>query len=149
MTSEVTAVAVPAAATQVIEPRGFAPAFARVKSELLAIPEVEFSPINIDIPSAAATALGALPEIERELEDIAELPRIDQQRIRKLGDCARALMYAHGVYKAAAGPTDNVSEIADKIIETRDQLPSSSSTKSTAFSRRTPPILPRSGRWSL
>jgi hypothetical protein len=117
MNSEATAGSGTAAANPATETRGFAPALARVQHELESMTEAELVPINIDIASAAATVLGALPEIEREFDQIAGLPRVDQALIRKLGDYAGALMYTHGVFRAAAGPADNVGEIAEKAIE--------------------------------
>jgi hypothetical protein len=121
-TTEATAGSGTAAANPATETRGFAPALSRVQQEIEAMTEAELVPINIDIASAAATVLGALPEIERELTQIAGLPRVDHALVRKLGDYAGALMYTHGVFRAAAGPADNVAEIAEKTIEIRDQL---------------------------
>jgi hypothetical protein len=102
--------------------KDFVTAFQRVKPELDAIPETELEPINIDIASAVATVLGALPEIEQDLPRVAALGGVDQRLVERLGDYTAALAYAHGAYRAASGPVDPVGDLAEQIFETRDQL---------------------------
>jgi len=108
-------------ASDEMSPR-FRQSFERVQPEMKALAEHELLNINLDVPSAVATVLGAIGEIRALREAAGSLPGLDLARIDKLEDYALALGYAHAVYRAAAGPDDEVARLAEEALELRDTL---------------------------
>jgi hypothetical protein len=103
-------------------PAEFTAGFQRVESELRALPEQELEALNLDVPSAVATVLGALPEIRRYREQLAALPGFDLASFDKLDDYANALAHSHAMYRSASAPADGVSDLAEELGELRDVL---------------------------
>ena len=100
----------------------FRQSFERVEPEMKALAESDLSSINLDVPSAVATVLGAVPEIRKLLEAAASLTELDLTRVAKLEDYALALGYAHAVYRAASEPNNDVTDIAAEALTVRDTL---------------------------
>jgi hypothetical protein len=107
-----------------VEPQAkdFFAAFKRVEGEIRAMGDHELLPVNLDIPSAVATALGAMPEIAAYRAQITMLNGVDASKLDKLTDYAFALMHAHTVYRGASGPVDAIGGMAEELVAIRDQL---------------------------
>jgi hypothetical protein len=111
--------------TKVTEDAGaaeFAAGFAQVEAEVRAVPERELVAINIDVPSAVAMVLGALPELKGLRDKFAQLLGFDVARFDKLRDYTLALGHAHAMFRGAAGPSDGTSGLADQVSTLRDVL---------------------------
>jgi hypothetical protein len=100
----------------------FAAGFARVEAEVRAVPESAVISINIDVPSAVATVLGSLPAINGFRDKYAQLLGFDLVRFDKLRDYTLALAHTHAMFRAATGPSDGVSDLADQVAALRDML---------------------------
>lgn len=88
-----------------------AQAFERMTPLIDAVQDKDLAKINIDIPRAVSTVLGALPAIESYRGQLKELPYIDQKQIDLLRDLTFAAWYAH----LAASPTVSESQKAELI----------------------------------
>jgi len=112
------------AATAPAQPqtKDFFAAFKRVEPEIRAMREQDLLPVNLDIPSSVATALGALPEIASFRDPIEKLSGVDAGKLDKLSDYAFALMHTHTIYRGASGPVDAIGTMADELVAIRDQL---------------------------
>lgn len=97
--------------------------FARLLPELQALSLDELEVINLDVPSAVATTLGALPEIHALRAQITEqLPKFDLVALDKLEDYALALNYAHAQYLTATKPADDLDPISTEAATLRETL---------------------------
>ncbi len=101
----------------------FAEPYARMLPRILAVPDAELVPVNLDITSAVATTLGALPEI-RALRPriVEELPRFDLTDFDQLQDIASALSHAHTQYVTACTPPDDLQDLYTEGLGLRDNL---------------------------
>lgn len=70
-------------------------AFASVRAEIGAVPDDALVKINVDIPYATTTGLGAADRIDEILDDLAELPRYDLEPVRSMRTYAGAALHAH------------------------------------------------------
>jgi hypothetical protein len=70
-------------------------AFAFVKAEILAIPEKELLPVNLDIPRAAGRGSLAAERIAPLLPELSLLAGFDIDRVARLDVYALALLHAH------------------------------------------------------
>lgn len=96
------------------------------RAALDACPERDVLVINVDIPTAVATALGA-EEAIRTLRARVETdcPIIDGARLDKISDYARLTGYLHAgcvAQEAAAATEGGVTAIADEVGAMRDTL---------------------------
>ena len=112
----------PAASPVEPEVNEFLAGFQRVEAEVRAVPEGDLVSVNLDVPSAVATALGALPEIVAQRDEVAALKGVDLSKFDKIRDYALALAHTHGAYRAALGPADPIGKISEQVSEMRDQL---------------------------
>jgi len=112
----------PAASPVEPEVKEFLDGFQRVEAEVRAVPERDLVPVNLDVPSAVATALGALPEIAGLRDEVAALKGADMSKFDKIRDYALALAHTHSAYRAAVGPTDPIGKISEEASDMRDQL---------------------------
>jgi hypothetical protein len=103
------------------QPR-FRLAFEKLAPELTALPVTDYVQINVDIPTAVATALGAMNEIRALRPAVSTLPNFDLERFDKLEDYALALGHAHGAYLAASAPPRSLEELAEEAAGTREVL---------------------------
>jgi hypothetical protein len=104
------------------EIKEFLAGFERVEAEVRAVPERDLVLVNLDVPSAVATALGAWPEIVQRREEVAALKGVDIAKFDKIRDYAFALGHAHSEYRAALGPADPIGTLAEEVTEAREQL---------------------------
>jgi hypothetical protein len=103
--------------------RFFEAAFDKIAPELDGIRPEDLLQINVDIPAAVATALGALPRIcaQRELVQAA-LPQFDTTLFEKLEDYALALHHAHARCATAGDAPDELPTLAQEASDSRDRL---------------------------
>ena len=78
--------------------------------------------INIDVQSAVATVLGALPELKALRDAFAQLLGFDIARFDKLRDYTLALGHTHAMFRGASGPSAGVTDLFDQVAELRDML---------------------------
>lgn len=101
----------------------FRAAYERLADEIRAVPESALIKMNLDIPTAVTTVLGALPEI-RSLRSriVAELPLIDITRFDKIEDYTLAVAYAHSVHAVASVPAEVMTELSETAAKWREVL---------------------------
>jgi hypothetical protein len=96
---------------------------AKLMAELNSLPEAELLQVNLDIPAAVATVLGALPEIRAQRARIAaEIPSFDLTTFDKMEEYALALNAAHASFLAATGPSAELTEVVEEAARLRDVL---------------------------
>src|SRR5689334_14176880 len=100
----------------------FAAGFQRVEAELSQVEERDIVAVNLDVPGAVAMVLGSLPEIRALRPELAELKGFDLARFDKLRDYTLAVGHAHAMFRAASGPNDTLTELAEEVAELRDVL---------------------------
>ncbi len=118
--------------TQDSEVPRFRAAYQQLIDEVRAVPPSELIAINIDIPTAVTTALGALPEI-RALRGrmAAETPQFDIARFDKLESYTLAAGHAHTLFLAASAPAESIDELSSAALASRNLLLSDASALST------------------
>jgi hypothetical protein len=68
--------------------------------------------VNVDVTSTVATVLGALPGMLEWIPRIRrELPLVDVEDLRKLGDYAKAVSHTHTIYLLALRRDDELREL--------------------------------------
>jgi hypothetical protein len=102
--------------------KDFLAAFQRVESEIVALEESELVLVNLDVPSAVATALGARHKILDYREEMAELRGVDVSKLDKLRDYGYALLHTQTEYHAASGKDETLGELVDELQDIREQL---------------------------
>jgi len=107
--------------TDVAVPR-FREAYDRLLDEIKKVPSGEIVPINIDIPSAVFTTLGALPEIVALRPRIAAMSEYDIASFDKLEAYALAVGYAHGLWLLASQPAESIDELSQEGVQKREVL---------------------------
>lgn len=105
--------AAPTKAARPAAPGEAAEAFARVEALVLAVPESALTPINVDIPRAVSTILGALPGCEPFMGALRELPKLDIANVERLRDLTFAAWHAY----LAASPQTSESQKATLLAE--------------------------------
>jgi hypothetical protein len=97
--------------------------YEQLLEEIQALPDAELVHINLDVPTAVTTALGALPEIRALRPQIkAELKSVDLARLDKLEAYALALFKAHTLYVTASRPVEPMAELVEEATQVRDML---------------------------
>lgn len=96
--------------------------YQRLIEEIRSVPESELVAINIDVPTAVATAMGALPMVKQMRPSMAALPTFDIARFDKLEDYALALAYAHTRYIKASAPAEPFEELVAAGTALRELL---------------------------
>ena len=106
-----------------VQPPRFREAFIRLLPQIRAVPEASFLTINIDVPSAVTTVLGAWREI-RELRPqiIADVPSFDIGQFDSLEPYALALGHAQTVYQTATEPPASLVALAEEALKWREVL---------------------------
>ncbi len=97
-------------------------AYEASRAAILAVPESELIFINVDVPSATATILGAVPKVKALAAQLAALPTFDATTLEKLEPYALALYETHGAYIDAIRPPAEITELVAAAIEARDVL---------------------------
>jgi hypothetical protein len=79
----------------------------------------ELANVNLDIPSAVTTVLGALPEIKAlRAPIVAMMPQFDIGRFDKLEAYTLAVGYANSLYLAASEPSESI----ENLVARRDLM---------------------------
>jgi hypothetical protein len=101
----------------------FRVAYQSLLDEIRAVATSQLTTINLDIPTAVTTALGALAEI-RALRPrvVAEMPQYDVSRFDKLEAYTLAMGHAHALYMAASSPAESLDQISETAAELREVL---------------------------
>jgi hypothetical protein len=101
----------------------FRDAYQNLFAQIQAFPTSELITINLDLPTAVTTALGALPEI-RALRPrvVAALPEFDVSRFDKLEAYTLAMGHAHALYMAASSPAESLDQISETAAQLREVL---------------------------
>jgi hypothetical protein len=95
----------------------------KVKPELEAMSPDVLLTVNLDIPTATSTVLGALPEIRAQRAHIErELPNFDLETFDKLEDYTLALNSAHAEYLAATEPSSELRQVVEEATKSREIL---------------------------
>ena len=81
-------------------------AFKRVEPDALALPEEQFSSVNLDIVGATSIILGVLDRVLPFRERMAKLPEFDIRNVDCLEDRAKAAWYAYVVNLPEPEPRD-------------------------------------------
>ena len=108
------------ASTATLSP--FVLAFERVLPEMQALPEESLAVINLDIPTAVTTALGALPEIMAHRERAAALPGFDLSSFDALATYTYALGHAHAIFLGTASASSSLQALGEAAAESRELL---------------------------
>ncbi|HEU4410423.1 MAG TPA: hypothetical protein VFS43_34530 [Polyangiaceae bacterium] len=69
--------------------------YERVEDEVWALPDEEVGRVTAYVPDVVAITLGAQPNVEAHIDEIALLHDFDVDRLRKLPDYARALLHVY------------------------------------------------------
>jgi hypothetical protein len=89
----------------------------------LALDEATLLPVNVDLPTAVNTAMGALPQILAQRDHVKdELPKFDLSHFDQLEQFALASAHAHGAFLAASTPPEALLVLNTKAIAMRDML---------------------------
>ncbi|HYP97392.1 MAG TPA: hypothetical protein VER96_01875 [Polyangiaceae bacterium] len=97
-------------------------AFEHALPATAAISEEELLPVNIDVPSAIATALGALPQIMSFREEAAKLHRFDVSHFDQLQLHTFAVGHAHAMFLAASAPPEAIAALNERGVKLRDTM---------------------------
>lgn len=98
-------------------------AYESVKSDLLALSPDAFLAINLDIPSAVATAAGVLPEVKTLRAQIqTALPGFNIDRFDKLPQYAMAAGHADSMLAVSTGPQDQLRTLVEEAGDLRQVL---------------------------
>jgi hypothetical protein len=101
----------------------FRDAYQHLLEEIRKVPDGEIITINIDVPTAVTTALGALPEIRTFRPQIAtDIPSFDLVRFDKLEAYTLALGHAHTLYLAASNPPESLGDLSETGSRARELL---------------------------
>src|SRR4051794_22462972 len=100
----------------------FRDAYQRIIDEVNKVPASELIPINIDIPAAVATALGAMPEIMALRSKLVALPDFDIARLDKLETYTLAIGHAHTRWLGASTPAESLEQISQDATVKRELL---------------------------
>lgn len=113
----------PTLPTTVDNERSAAKAFADSQADRDAVRPEDLSRLNLDVPSAVATVLGALPEILAFRTDLEKhIPTFDLKHVDQLHTYALALSHAFAQNKSATPNGDNLAELNVEGSTLRDNL---------------------------
>jgi hypothetical protein len=95
----------------------------RLLGKFEALAPAELQQVNLDIPAAVATVLGALPEIaQHRAQIVASMPQYDLVLFDELEAYALALNDVHGSYLIATRPSDQLQAVVDEATKLRETL---------------------------
>ncbi len=97
-------------------------AYERLEPVINAVSEDDLEPINLDIPSAVATVLGAEPEVRPLRTSLAALATFDIENVDQLRDRALALGHTHTQVRIAGGEVDDTDELVEAMVDARDRF---------------------------
>jgi hypothetical protein len=109
----------------------FRDAYQTLLDEMRAVAADELANVNLDIPTAVTTVLGALPQIRALRPQItATMPQFDIVQFDKLEAYTLAVGYANSLYLAASQPSESIERLADEGGTMRDLLLAEATTLS-------------------
>jgi hypothetical protein len=97
-------------------------AYEELLEEIRAVPEEQVLQINIDIPSAVTSVLGALPEIMALRPRMVGLAEFSIAQLDKLGKYAMAMDHANTVHLMQSKSATPVAELVKRCERTREVL---------------------------
>jgi hypothetical protein len=97
-------------------------AFDQALPAAAAISEDELMPVNLDVPSAVATAIGALPKILAYREEAAMLHGFDISHFDRLQLYTFAVGHAHARFLAASAPPEALASLTESGTKLRDTM---------------------------
>ena len=97
-------------------------AFDQVLPAAAALADDELLPVNIDVTSAVATALGALPKILAYREQAAKLLGFDISHFDLLQLYTFAVGHAHAKFLAASAPPGAIAALTESGVKLRDTM---------------------------
>jgi hypothetical protein len=101
----------------------FEEAYNQLRDEIQAVAPSDYVMINIDVPTAITTVLGALPAIRALRPRVAaELTQFDIARFDKVEAYALALGHAHAGYMAASQPAESLDMLSEEGTRLRELL---------------------------
>jgi hypothetical protein len=107
----------------------FRDAYQTLLEEIRAVPDDELTIVNLDIPTAITTVLGALPQIRAmRPQIIANMQQFDIARFDKLEAYTMAVGYANSLYLAASQPSESIEKLAEEGGTVRDLLVAEATT---------------------
>lgn len=107
----------------------FRDAYQTLLAEMRALPDDELMIVNLDIPTAVTTVLGALPQIRAMRPQIvAAMQTFDIAQFDKLEAYTMAAGYANSVYLAASQPSESIEKLAEEGGTVRDLLVAEAAT---------------------
>jgi hypothetical protein len=107
----------------------FRDAYQTLLDEIRAVPDDELTIVNLDIPTAITTVLGALPQIRAMRPQIvAAMQKFDIARFDKLEAYTMAVGYANSLYLAASQPSESIEKLAGEGGTVRDLLVAEATT---------------------
>jgi len=105
-----------------VEESRFEAAYDRLLPEIDALPASALVVINIDVPSAVTSALGAWKEISTHRSELAAtLQDFNAVQFDKLEAYALATGHAHALFMAASAPA-GLTELSDEVAKARELL---------------------------
>jgi len=97
-------------------------AYNRTAAERDALPPEKVQQLNLDVPSAASTVLGALPEILALRSEAEKVGTFDVTLLDKMEPYTLALFYAYAQDKASSELPDDLQELNTEGMRTRTVL---------------------------
>jgi len=107
-------------------------AYERVLPVAEAIRDEELLPVNVDVPSAVATAVGVLPKVMAYRADAAQLPKYDVKCFDELQLHTFAVGHAHTKFLVASAPPEVLAALNERGVALRDTM----YTDATALAHR-------------
>jgi hypothetical protein len=119
-------------ASTAIEPNGSAidsahvlllrQAFEHHLPDLVCLDPVDILVVDVDMPRAVETVLGALPALRAFRADIVGLPGFDRSLFDAVEGYALAAAHAHGAWLTAQAPGDDLAILAAEATVVRDAI---------------------------
>lgn len=98
-------------------------AYKRIEGELLALPSERIETVNLDIPAAAAVAIGKIPRLAT-LKGLLEekLQDFDATALDRLEDYTYGMIYAHSMYQCEMRAPEDLQQLLASGIRRREVL---------------------------
>jgi hypothetical protein len=99
----------------------FRDAYQRLSTEIAAVPDDQVVQVNVEIPVAVTTVLGAIPEIRKlRAQLVEELPKFSVERFDKLEAYTLAVAHAHTLHMASGIPVESLPALVEQCMAFRD-----------------------------
>ena len=97
-------------------------AYERVLPEAMALDQDALAIMNVEVPGAVITAMGALEKLPHYQADIEKLPNLETAQLAKFSDYVLALFSAQSRYTFAITPPEQLPELLEQATLRRDVL---------------------------